>query len=114
VRHRAEGELVDMMTVITEVTLERGSEPEWDAAMRERLAAARGRPGWVGGQLLIPLDGQNKRVVVGTWQSRADWQAWHEEGAFAETRTRMEGLQEGESAIAWHEVVVEARGEPAA
>jgi heme-degrading monooxygenase HmoA len=93
------------------VTLKTGSEPEWDAAMRERLTAARGRPGWVAAQLLIPLDGQNKRVVVGTWQSRADWQAWHEDEAFAETRARMEGLQEGESAMSWHEVVVDARGE---
>ncbi|MCE3554879.1 antibiotic biosynthesis monooxygenase [Pseudonocardia sp. RS11V-5] len=100
-----------MMTVITEVTLRRGSEPEWDAAMRDRLGAARGRSGWVGGQLLIPLDGQNTRVVVGTWQSRADWQAWHEDEAFAETRTRMEGLQEGDSALTWHEVVVDSRGE---
>lgn len=100
-----------MMTVITEVTLKSGAEPEWDAAMRDRLTAARGRPGWVGGQLLIPLDKQNKRVVVGTWRSRADWQAWHEDRAFAETRGRMEGLQEGESAMTWHEVVVEERGE---
>lgn len=102
-----------MMTIVTGVTLKTGSEPEWDAAMRERLAAARGRPGWVAAQLLIPLDGQNKRVVVGTWQSRADWQAWHEDEAFAETRSRMEGLQEGESAMSWHEVVVDARGEGA-
>jgi len=100
-----------MMTVITEITLKPGSEPEWDAAMRDRLAAARVRPGWVGGQLLIPLDAQNKRIVAGTWQSRADWQAWHEDEAFAETRTRMDGLQEGDSVMAWHEVVVEARGD---
>jgi heme-degrading monooxygenase HmoA len=100
-----------MMTVITEVMLKSGSEPEWDAAMRDRLTAAHGRPGWVGGQLLIPLDGQNRRVVVGTWRSRADWQAWHEDQAFTETRARMEGLQDGESAMAWHEVVIEERGE---
>jgi heme-degrading monooxygenase HmoA len=100
-----------MMTVITEVTLEPGSEPEWDAAMRDRLTAARGRPGWVSGQLLIPLDSQNKRVVVGTWQSRADWQAWHEDETFAETRARMEGLQKGGGATTWHEVVVDARGD---
>lgn len=100
-----------MMTVITETTLKRGSEPEWDAAMRDRLDAARGRAGWVRGQLLIPLDGQHKRIVAGTWQSRADWQAWHEDEAFAETRARMEGLQEGESVTTWHEVVAESRGE---
>jgi heme-degrading monooxygenase HmoA len=100
-----------MMTVITYVTLKAGSEPEWDAAMRDRLTAAHSRPGWVGGQLLIPLDAQHKRVVVGTWRSRADWQAWHEDQAFTETRTRMEGLQEGASVMSWHEVVLEERGE---
>jgi heme-degrading monooxygenase HmoA len=101
-----------MMTVMTHVTLRPGSEPEWDSAMRDRLAAARGQPGWVGGQLLIPLDGLNRRVIVGTWVTRADWEAWHEDPAFLETRQRMEGLQEGPSEMTWYEVVTEAR-EPA-
>jgi antibiotic biosynthesis monooxygenase (ABM) superfamily enzyme len=55
-----------MMTVVTHVRLETGCEPDWDAAMRERLSAAQERPGWIGGQLLIPLDGHNKRTVIGT------------------------------------------------
>jgi len=100
---------VDVMTVVTQVALKSGCEPEWDAAMRDRLSAARGRPGWVGGQLLIPLDGHNKRSVIGTWESRADWEAWHQDEAFAETRNRMDGLQEGRSEMAWYEVVTEAR-----
>jgi heme-degrading monooxygenase HmoA len=99
-----------MMTVVTQVTLKQGCEPEWDAAMRERLAAASGRPGWIGGQLLIPLDGHNKRAVIGSWETRADWEAWHEDERFLETRRRMEGLQEGRSEMAWYEVVTEARG----
>ena len=33
-----------MMTVVTQVTLKPGREPEWDSAMRDRLAAAHGRP----------------------------------------------------------------------
>ena len=61
-----------MMTIVTHVTLREGSETEWDAAMRTRLAAVRGRPGWIGTQLLIPSDGLHKRVIVGTWQTRAD------------------------------------------
>ncbi|TQM38118.1 antibiotic biosynthesis monooxygenase family protein [Pseudonocardia cypriaca] len=99
-----------MMTVVTQVTLKTGCEPEWDAAMRERLAAARGQRGWVGGQLLIPLDGVNKRAVVGTWESRADWEAWHEDERFLESRKRMDGLQEGRSEMVWYEVVTEGRG----
>jgi heme-degrading monooxygenase HmoA len=98
-----------MMTVITEVTLKSGSEPEWDAAMRERLSVARERPGWIGGQLVIPLDGPDRRTVIGTWESRADWEAWHGDETFAETRKRMDGLQEGRSELAWYEVVTDAR-----
>jgi heme-degrading monooxygenase HmoA len=98
-----------MMTVVTEVTLTPGCEPEWDAAMRERLSAAHDRPGWVGGQLTIPLAAPHKRAVIGTWESRADWEAWHEDDTFAETRTRMDGLQEGRGEMVWYEVVTEGR-----
>lgn len=98
-----------MMTIVTHVTLREGAEPEWDAAMRERLAAASGRPGWVGGQLMMPLDKLNRRVIVGTWQTRADWEAWHADATFAQTRQRMEGLEEGEPENWWHEVLEDVR-----
>lgn len=101
-----------MMTVITRVRLRPGDEPEWDAAMRERLEAAQDRPGWVAGQLLIPVDALNERVIVGTWESRADWEAWHEDPAFQETRDRMEGLQSEKGTMTWHEVVREERTAP--
>jgi len=78
--------------------------------MRDRLAAASGRDGWIGGQLLIPLERVNERLIVGTWDSRADWEAWHTDEAFKETRERMEGLEAHPSETTWHEVVVEQRG----
>jgi hypothetical protein len=34
--------------------------------MRERLFAARERQGWLGGQLLIPLEPLDQRLIVGT------------------------------------------------
>jgi heme-degrading monooxygenase HmoA len=98
-----------MMTVVTYVTLKEGSEPEWDAAMRQRLDSARGQDGWIGGQLLIPLDALNKRVIVGTWQTRADWEAWHADPAFAETRQRLDGLASSPDETWWHEVVLDVR-----
>jgi heme-degrading monooxygenase HmoA len=98
-----------MMTIVTHVTLKEGSEPEWDAAMRDRLAAAADKPGWVGGQLLMPLNRLNRRVIVGTWQTRADWEAWHQDPAFAETRQRLEGLEQGEAENWWHEVLEDVR-----
>jgi heme-degrading monooxygenase HmoA len=103
-----------MMTVITRVSLSSGSEPEWDEAMRERLKAAPEQAGWIGGQLLIPSEGLNQRVIVGTWQSRADWEAWHQDPAFQETRQRMEGLQEGPDEMEWFEVVTAGYESPGA
>jgi heme-degrading monooxygenase HmoA len=95
-----------MMTVITHVTIRQGAEPQWDAAMRERLSAARNHPGWITGQLLIPLDRPNARVIVGTWENRADWEAWHNDSAFLETRKRLDGLETAPSQEQWHEVII--------
>ena len=98
-----------MMTIVTHVTLKQGSEPEWDAVMRERLDAARSQPGWIGGQLLIPLDRLDKRIIVGTWENRAAWEAWHQDPTFAETRKRLEGLEIGKNEHWWHEVLLDVR-----
>jgi heme-degrading monooxygenase HmoA len=96
-----------MMTIVTTVTLREGAEPTWDEAMRARLEAARGQQGWIGGQLLMPIDGLNKRVIVGTWETRADWEAWHRDPAFAQTREKLDGLETRPSEHAWHEVLVD-------
>jgi len=98
-----------MMTVITRVSLNSGAETEWDKAMRERIDAAHGQQGWISGQLLTPADGSSDRVIVGTWQSRADWEAWHDDPAFKETREKLEGLQQGPDQMEWYEVVTEGR-----
>jgi heme-degrading monooxygenase HmoA len=100
---------MEMMTIVTHVSLKQGSEPQWDTAMRERLAAAAVMQGWVGGQLMMPLDRLNRRVIVGTWQTRADWEAWHKDPIFEQTRQRMEGLEEGEAENWWHEVLEDVR-----
>ncbi len=98
-----------MMMIVTLVTLKPGTEPEWDAAMRERLAAARKQAGWVGGQLLVPVDRLDQRLVVGTWQTRADWEAWHNDPAFRDTRTRLEGQEATAPQQWWHEVIEDVR-----
>lgn len=98
-----------MMTIVTHLNLKKGMEPEWDTAMRERLAAAAERPGWIGGQLLMPLDRLNRRVIIGTWQTRAEWEAWHRDPAFEHTRERLEGLEDGQAENWWHEVLEDVR-----
>ena len=94
---------------VTHVTLKEGSAPEWGATMRTRLAAVRGRPGWIGTQLLIPSDGLHQRVIIGTSQTRADWVAWHNDPAFVETHARLDGLEAAPRPEWWHEVLLDVR-----
>jgi len=93
-----------MMTIVTHVHLKEGAGREWDTAMRTRLSAAKKRLGWVGGQLLRQSDRPDRRVIVGTWRTREDWEAWHQDPQFAETRRRLEGLEGGPAEHWWHEV----------
>jgi heme-degrading monooxygenase HmoA len=98
-----------MMTIVTHVHLKEGAGREWDAAMRTRLSAAKKRRGWVGGQLLQQSDKPDRRVIVGTWGTRADWEAWHQDPQFAETRRRLDGLESRPAEHWWHEVVLDVR-----
>jgi heme-degrading monooxygenase HmoA len=94
-----------MMTVVTEIEIKSGDEPAWDAAFRERIQDAPDQPGWIGIQLVIPLDAPNKRVVIGTWESRDYWEAWHNTDAFKRTREQLDQVQQNSGAERWYEVV---------
>lgn len=99
-----------MVTVITQIALKDGAQDEWDAAMSERMSAVQRQAGWIGGQLLKPVEGPAARVIVGTWESRGDWEAWHEDEAFRETRERLDGLQSEPAQTMWYEAIVDRRG----
>jgi heme-degrading monooxygenase HmoA len=98
-----------MMTIVTHVHLREGAGRDWDVAMGTRLSAARNASGWVGVQLLRPADKPDRRVIVGTWSTRADWEAWHHDPQFAETRQRLDGLESAPSEYWWHDVVLDVR-----
>ena len=98
-----------MMTVVTTTRLLPGGHEEWDAAMRERFDSARGRPGWISGQLLTPVDEPDTRTIVGTWRAREDWEAWHSDPAFLERRTVLERLEAEPNRTQWFDVVADAR-----
>jgi heme-degrading monooxygenase HmoA len=95
-----------MMTITVLVTLKQGTEPEWDTAMRQRFEAARSQEGWHGGQLCMPADRLDQRLIIGTWETRAHWEAWHNDPTFAQTRERLDGLQTKPAETRWHEVFV--------
>ena len=98
-----------MMTIVTHVHLREGTGRDWDAAMRTRLSAARKVSGWVGGQLLRPADKPDRRVIVGTWRTRSNWEAWHHDPQFTKTRQRLEGLESAPAEHWWHDVVLDVR-----
>ena len=98
-----------MMTVVTHVHLKEGAGGDWDGAMRTRLSAARKASGWIGGQLLRPADKPDRRVIVGTWRTRADWEQWHHDPKFMETRHRLDGLESTPAEHWWHDVVLDVR-----
>jgi heme-degrading monooxygenase HmoA len=100
-----------MLTVITETTLKPGMESQWDDAYRRRAEAVHDQEGWIGLQLLIPVDARNTRVVLGTWRSREDWEAWHESDVFLQTREQMDAAEEVEERNdRWFEVVTHEAG----
>jgi len=82
-----------MMTIVTHVHLKEAAGPHWDAVMRKRLSAARKSSGWIGGQLLRPAEKPDRRLIVGTWRARADWEAWHHDPQFTEARQRLDALE---------------------
>jgi heme-degrading monooxygenase HmoA len=96
-----------MLTIITDVKLRDGAEGEWDSVMRERMACAKGRPGWVGGQLLRSHEDPRARIIVGTWKSRDDWRRWHEDPEFRATREQLDRLVSEPETHRWHEVVLD-------
>ena len=97
-----------MMTVMTTTRLRAGAEAEWDAAMRSRFDSAREHAGWISGQLLTSDDDTSTRLIVGTWQSREDWQEWHSDPAFLDQRATLERLEEEPSRSQWFDVVADA------
>jgi heme-degrading monooxygenase HmoA len=98
-----------MVTIVTDVQVREGAEDRWDAVMRKRMAAAKGQPGWIGGQLLRSGEHANKRMIVGTWKSRGDWEKWHKNPLFADTRRQLDEMTSGPEEHEWHEVVLDVR-----
>lgn len=106
-----------MVTTVSEVNLREGSEAAWDDLMRERLEAVKGRSGWISGQVLKPAEGSGtKRIVLGTWESREAWAAWHHDPEFLKARERLDQLETGRREQWWHEITAAAatEGSPAA
>lgn len=59
-----------------------------------------------------PEDSPDTRVIVGTWRGRQDWESWHEDPEFLDTRTRLDELQaEPHQTVLGFDVIQDARAE---
>jgi heme-degrading monooxygenase HmoA len=96
-----------MQCIITETRVKEGQEAAWDRAYHERAEDARQQPGWVGLQLLAPQDDPRRRVVVGTWRNREDWEHWHASDVFQRTRDALNAATEDDGHERWLTVVEE-------
>ena len=94
-----------MEAVITRVALNEGAASEWESVMRERMTAAESSDGWIGGSILTPENDARARVILGLWESRADWERWHDDPAFHDTAERLRGLETDAGTAGWHQVV---------
>ena len=94
-----------MMTIITRVKLRAGSTEQWDRAMHTRVEAARSAKGWISAQLLKGVDEPLERAIVGVWDSKAAWAAWHDDDAFTETREQLSGVEERPQESVWFGVI---------
>jgi heme-degrading monooxygenase HmoA len=94
-----------MMTIFTKVKLREEGVEQWDNAMHSRVEAARGRQGWISVQLLKGADQPLERAIVGVWDSIEDWDAWHHDETFRETRDKLAGVEDGPTESTWFEVV---------
>lgn len=98
-----------MVTVVTRVRIKDGRQGEWDEVFAKRIQAAREQEGFEFVQLCRPEDAPRERVIVGTWQTHGDWEKWHEDPAFLETRKELEEIDEESARSQWFEVVGEER-----
>jgi heme-degrading monooxygenase HmoA len=94
-----------MMTIITRVRLRAGSTEQWDRVMDTRVDAARGAKGWISAQLLKGVDEPLERAIVGVWDSKEAWAAWHDDDAFTETREQLSGVEERPQESVWFAVI---------
>jgi heme-degrading monooxygenase HmoA len=94
-----------MESVITRVVVNEGAESDWEAVMRDRMSAAESFSGWIGGSILAPEDDTDARLILGLWETRAAWEAWHEAPAFRETAERLQGLERDPGKPSWNTIV---------
>lgn len=75
-----------MIRVLIERRLAEGVEEDLQRAMREMRREAIHVPGYLSGETLRSIADPNRYVIISSWRSKQEWEAWSR----SETRKRIE------------------------
>ncbi len=78
-----------MIRVLIERWLLRDMDDGFRAVMREMRREALYAPGYIGGETLRDVANPGHYVVISTWRSQADWDAWAVSAARDAVRDRI-------------------------
>ncbi len=65
-----------MIRILIERHLKEGAERALNQAMREMRQEALPWPGYISGETLRDASNPRRYIIISTWRSRADWDAW--------------------------------------
>ena len=80
--------------IIIERQIKKGKEAEYSGLMRDMRAKAMLAKGYISGETLRSQEKPNLYVVISTWKSTEDWQAWIGSPVRNDLRARMDAILE--------------------
>ena len=81
-----------MIRVVIERTLSREGDEEIQRAMRELRREAIQQPGYVSGETLRDTTNLYHFVILSTWRSPEEWEAWANSGRRREVEERIRAI----------------------
>lgn len=86
--------------VIIKRRVPKGKEGQLLPLLQELRSRAIAQRGYISGETLRNVDDTEDYVVIGTWQSVEDWQAWKADKGRAEIQSRIDTLLGGSTSYA--------------
>ena len=96
----------DVIRVLIERYFVRGMERQLERALQEARSFAMRSPGYLSGETLVDLSDSHHSLVISTWRTRHEWQAWDNSDERRRLRGLIEPLLEGPEKITVYEVTL--------
>jgi len=92
-----------MIRVIIERRLFPGMESSYKQVIREVKFQASGMPGYISGEALRNVEDHNVWLIVATWRTFTDWQAWQDSEAREELLAKIGPMLEQPETVSVYE-----------